>query len=93
MSQVLKGEWLQRSREAWGEQTFVDDREALISQKSTDNQSFRFRFNKLRLFLSQIIPPITLNFRKRSGRVDWRLVSAIDPDTISRKGDISALQV
>jgi zinc finger protein DZIP1 len=31
--------------------------------------------------------------RKRFGRVDWRLISAIDPDTILRKGDIAALQV
>ncbi len=34
----------------------------------------------------------SLTVRSRSGRVDWRLVSAIDPDSVLRKGDISALQ-
>ena len=31
--------------------------------------------------------------RVRSGKVDWRLICAIDPDSIYRRGDVSALQV
>jgi len=31
-------------------------------------------------------------FRKRQGRLDWKLLSSVDPDTVARRGDVVALQ-
>jgi hypothetical protein len=31
-------------------------------------------------------------FSRRDGCIDWRLLSSVDPDTVARRGDISALQ-
>jgi hypothetical protein len=31
-------------------------------------------------------------FGRRDGRLDWRMLSSVDPDSVARRGDIRALQ-